>query len=399
MRSKRQVSKARRYWWLAPVIAIVLLIAWVATGPEWSKPRHGTTTTRGLPAGYVSSFATVDTEFVRYNGKQLQDNELAGQFEQASRHMADHDYGVAAELLDSISKKAAVPAVFNNLGLAYLAMNDREHGVNAFREALSRDIDYRQVRETLERMREIGIESATPLTHEMEDNNSLLSANIIALGKPVEGEIMGSVNDIDCFKVTAPPAPRDTLEISVKPRSKLLVPMMRVYDGERRMLEWVKGSQAPGQPISVTIAPRANSTLYLEIAGLAESAGLYTVEVTPLKRFDAHEPNDDIFNARPIAMGQDVAANIMDKSDTDYYSFEAPRTGKVRLKVTNRSLTLIPALSTFAPDMRSTGFGPDVRVRGGNLEHSMEVEEGKKYFLQVWSQADTAGEYTLRVEM
>jgi hypothetical protein len=171
--------------------------------------------------------------------------------------------------------------------------------------------------------------------------------------------------------------------------------MIKIFDPERHMLDWVKGKDAPGKPVTVILAPAPNTTLYLQVSGFADSAGLYTLKVTPLRAFDAYEPNDEIFSARAIEIGKTIDANIMDKSDTDYYSFETPRAGKIKVVIQNHSPTLMPALATFNPDMRSSGFGPDVRTPGGNLEHSFEVEANKKYFVQVWSQANTAGDYSL----
>jgi hypothetical protein len=88
----------------------------------------------------------------------------------------------------------------------------------------------------------------------------------------------------------------------------------------------------------------------------------------------------------------------MDGEDTDYYSFIAPRTGAVNVTVRNRSTTLIPALTTFSPEMRNTGFGPDIRTPGATLRHTFEVVENQTYFLQVWSENSSAGDYTLIVE-
>jgi hypothetical protein len=398
-KNKRPVSKLRLYWWVAPVLLGVALIFWVATGPEWSRPRNGNPTDHSLPPGYVSAFTTVAQEYQKLDGKALQDKDLGAQFDQATRHMAEHDYGLAAQMLEEVAKKAAVPAVYNDLGLVYLALNDRGNAINSFREALSRDIDYQQVRQNLDRMKEIGFENATPLTHEIEPNNTLQLTNIIAPSRPVDGEIMAAVNDIDCYKVTTPGAPRDILQIEIAPKSRMLEPMLKVYDSERRLLQWIKGKDAPGKPISLILASAPNVTLYLEVAGFADSAGLYTLKVTPLKAFDTYEPNDDIYNAPTIQLGGGgIDANIMDKSDTDYYAFEAPRAGKVKVTIRNRSAALIPALTTFRPDRRSSGFGPDVHTPGGNLEHTFEVEAHQRYFIQVWSQADTAGEYTLRID-
>jgi tetratricopeptide (TPR) repeat protein len=387
----------RKYWWLALVLAGVALLAWTVTGPEWSRPRTGKASDMAPLPGYIMNFETVTQEYLRYNGKPLKDDAMAAQFNLAAQDMAKRDYGSAADLLEGIVKKAAVPAVFNNLGVIYLAQNDRGNAVNAFREALSRDIEYQQVRQNMDRMKELGLDNAGPLLHEIEANNTLLQANIIAPGKPVEGEIMAAVNDIDSFKVTSPPAPRDTISIEVVPRSRMLEPMIKVFDAERHMLQWVKGKDAPGKSISFVMAPAPNTALYLQVSGFADSAGLYTLKVTPLKAFDAYEPNDEVFNARAIELGKSIDANIMDKSDTDYYSFEAPKAGKVKVAIHNRSATLLPALTTFNPEMRSTGFGPDVRTPGANLEHSFEVEANKKYFVQVWSQSNTAGEYSLTI--
>ena len=133
-------------------------------------------------------------------------------------------------------------------------------------------------------------------------------------------------------------------------------------------------------------------------SGYGSSAGAYTLLVRPLKAFDNYEPNDDIYHAPRITLGTTIMAGIMDADDTDYYSFVSPRTGTVSVRITNRSTTLIPALSTFDPDMRSSGFGPDVRTPGGDLRHTMEVQQNQIYFIQVWSQANTAGNYSLLVE-
>ena len=56
---------------------------------------------------------------------------------------------------------------------------------------------------------------------------------------------------------------------------------------------------------------------------------------------------------RAITVGSTIVANIMDANDTDFYSFVSPRTGTVSIVISNRSTTLIPALSTFFPDKRS----------------------------------------------
>ena len=116
-----------------------------------------------------------------------------------------------------------------------------------------------------------------------------------------------------------------------------------------------------------------------------------------MKAYDAFEPDDSIFTAHPIGIGQQVDANIMDAEDTDYYSVVAPRTGTVTIEIRNRSTTLVPALTTFHPDRRNSGFGPDLRTPGADLHHRMDVQRNQTYYLQVWSQSNSSGSYTLVV--
>ena len=214
----------------------------------------------------------------------------------------------------------------------------------------------------------------------------------------MDADIAAAVNDVDFFRITTPPAPRDRISIEITNRSTTLIPVLKVFDDERRITEWGKTGQEPGSNLKQIFSPPPNATLYLEVSGYGSSAGAYTLLVQPQKSFDSYEPNDDIYNAPRITLGTPIAAGIMDANDTDYFSFVSPRTGTVSVVITNRSTTLIPALSTFHPDMRSSGFGPDVRTPGYNLRHTMEVQENQIYFVQVWSQANTSGNYTLLIE-
>ena len=223
-------------------------------------------------------------------------------------------------------------------------------------------------------------------------------ANIIAPGKAVEAEIDAAVGDEDFFRVTTPPAPRDLIAIQITNHSTTLAPVLKVFDEERRITDRGKIVREAGSNLRQVIAPPPNTTFFLQVSGYGASAGAYTLLVQPLKAFDNFEPNDDIFHASRIAPGTTIMAGIMDADDTDYYSFVSPRTGTVSILIANRSATLIPALSTFYPDMRSSGFGPDVRTPGLNLRHTMEVQQNQVYFIQVWSQANTVGDYSLTIE-
>ncbi len=337
-------------------------------------------------------------EYAHFYGKPLNNAEVERTFEQAGQRVSAREFGDAAGLMEQVSKVAAVPVVFNNLGVLYAQVNDKARAINAFREALSRDIDYEPVRLNLSRMRDVMGSDADPVTHELEPNDNMTVANIIAPGKAVEGEIEAAINDVDFFRVTTPPAPRDLISIEINNRSTTLAPVLKIFDEERRLTDMGKIVREPGASLQQIIAPPPNSTLYLQVSGYGSSAGAYTLLARPQKAFDAYEPNDTIYRATRITLRTMVEAGIMDANDTDYYSFVSPRTGTVSIVITNQSIALIPALSTFYPDMRSSGFGPDVRTPGLNLRHTMEVQANQIYYIQVWSQANTAGKYSLIIE-
>ena len=395
-KKKRRRSLVLKYWCLPPVLGCVAMIGWLATGPQWSRARI--LRPWGKPvAGYVADTRKLTQEYRNFYGKALNNAEIERGFEQASQRVSLNDYSTAVGLLEQVSKVASVPVVFNNLGVLYAALNDESRAINAFREALGRDMDYQAARWNLDRMKDV-MTLGGAVTREVEPNNDTNQANIIALGKAVEGEIDAAVDDDDFFRVTTPPAPRDLISIEIKNHSTTLAPVLWIFDQERRMTDWGKTAPEPGSSLQQTIAPAPNTTLYLQVSGLGHSAGAYTLLVRPQKAFDAYEPNDEISNARRIPLGTAVAAGIMDANDTDYYSFVSPRTGTVSIAIANRSATLIPALSTFYPDMRSSGSGPNVPTPGWNLKHTMEVRENQTYYIQVRSLAHTAGDYSLLIE-
>jgi hypothetical protein len=369
----------------------------MATGPRWFGPR--VLPQAGAPIqGYLGAARILEDEYLKYHGKRLHDDDLLHRFESATERMAHQDYETAAQILERVSQDAALPVVFNNLGVLYARLNERPQAINAFREALARDADYQPVRQNLARLGGVAGSAAELLTKEVEPNNSPPLANRIAPDKPVEGTIAAGMSDVDYFCVTTPPAPRDLLQVVVEPRSPGLTPVLRIFDSDRRQLGLTVHAPDAGVPLDYTFAPPPNTTYYLEISGAHDSAGDYLLKVLPQHAFDSYEPNDEIFSARRIGLGRTIDANIMDAQDTDYYSFVAPRTGTVKIDLRNHSATLIPALTTYSSEMRNIGFGPSVRVPGGDLHHSFEVMENQTYYLQIWSENGTAGAYSLTVE-
>lgn len=346
--------------------------------------------------GYIGDVGSLRTEYPHFMGKPLKAMEIQQQFEQATAFVDKGDYRRATELLKGTARQAPLPVVFNDLGVLYAQLNDLSRAANAFREALARDAAYGPARSNIRRLKGLSEHMADPVSTEIEPNDSVQSANLLAMDYPVEAEITDP-EDRDYFRFTSPPEPRDRLEISLVNRSKTLAPILRVYDERGLLLPVGNQQHKRGESFSLIIAPAPNTTMFLGVFGGEDSFGGYTLTIKALKSFDRYEPNDDIYSARKIALGQQIDANIMDSDDTDFYSFESPRNGTVSIDIQNHSSTLVPALTTFTPDMRTSGFGPDVYRPGASLYHAIPVQEGRTYWIQVWPRANTSGEYSLIV--
>ncbi len=390
-RQRRRSSPLGRFWW-AGVVALALAVAGAS---YYFRPRFQST----QPVeGYIMDPSALDGEYARWQGKPLESAEARSGFEQATVRMLHRDYAGAAALLEEVAKVSAVPVVYNNLGVLYARVDDRARAVNAFRRALALDISYAPVRANLRRLRGFTSDAADPVTREIEPNNSLMLANVIAPDSAVDAEIAAGVADVDTFRVTAPPAPRDILAVEIVNHSPALSIGLRIFDSDFRLTDWGKPPQPAGASFTQSLSPNPGATLYLQLWGGSETAGAYTLKVRPTRAYDAFEPDDDIFSAHPLAPGEAADANIMDAIDTDYYSFRSPRSGTVTIEIRNRSTTLIPALSMFAPDKSNSGFGPDLKTPGANLEQTMNVEANQTYYVQVWAQGNTSGDYSILVQ-
>lgn len=377
----------------AALVALAAMLVWVVE-------RRAARSKRDELAGYISDLAVVEREFAAAHGKPLTNAEAPQLFQQASELARKGDVRQAADLLETVSKTVAVPAIFNDLGVLYAKVEDRSRTLNAFREALARDPDYAPVRQNLARLRNITEDEARPLTREIEPNPTNSMANIIALGTPVEGEISAGLDDVDAFKFPAPPAPRDVVALDITSRSQDLILGWSLYDDQGNLISRSAGDPKPGAPVHFTFAPLPNTAFFLTLWGLNRTSGTYVISLKAMKSFDAYEPDDDIFQAHSISLGQPIQANIMDGQDQDFYTFLADRSGTVDMEVKNLSATLVPALTAFGPDKRTIGFAPDASGPGASLHYNIAVEAGQRYYVQVWPVLErSSGEYTLRLEL
>jgi len=378
-----------RYWWLVP---LVLLLALVPAVWNWMfNPRaiHAP-----LPC-YITDTSRVEEEYVTFLGRPA-DPAATAQFDRASELMRHGSYGTAANVLEAAAKDLPVPALFNNLGVLYAKLKDGQHAIRAFRDALARDHDYQPVRANIRRMNLA--ESIDPTASETEPNNDISQANAVWLDRPVQAAIAPSVGDVDCFWFITPRPPRDRISVSVASQSSTLIPRLRIFDQNGNMVTGIKVAPSAGAAVRFDFSPPPNTLYYVQVDGVSGSSGAYTLAVNGLHAYDVYEPNDTILSATRIALGQNIDANLMDKDDTDFYSFIAPAGGSVNVDVAPRDGALLLGLGMFAPDLHNIGFAPDPKAPGEAIHQRMQVEANQMYYVQVFSKNDTTGAYALVVK-
>jgi len=396
VRKKRR--RRRRRTPLFPFVLLACLGIGMLWGARWILRHRPTVTTANLPAGYVTEVSALRSEYSHYYGKPIEESVIESRFQQSTQLMGQRNYPGASSVLETLSRKAAVPVVFSNLGVVYSQLGDWARSADSFREALARDPDYAPARLFLRGSKAIPPNSADPYTREVEPNNEARQATLIALGVAAGGEVTVSTDDTDYFRVVTPAAPRDLLSIDLANHSIGFSPRVHIYDENLRLLSWGEKTAHAGESIHVVGGPLPNSSLYISVSAADNQSGLYVLTVKPLKAFDRYEPNDDIMSSHRITIGEEVQANIMDADDTDFYSFQSPRKGTVTIEIRNQSDSLIPGVTTFNTDRRNMGFGPELRKPGLGLHQTIDVDRDRIYYIQVWSQAGSSGAYTLRVD-
>jgi len=130
---------------------------------------------------------------------------------------------------------------------------------------------------------------------------------------------------------------------------------------------------------------------------------MWTIPFTPdTTNFTFDTTRRDIANAHEIQIDQPLNGQLVDGSDTDFYRI-APLPGAVRLDVHmgNGSTKLIPALRVYdsAKNIVAEKSKEVLRTPGANLDCSFIAQSDRTYYLQVLSQRNTSGPYTLTVSV
>ncbi|HXF53120.1 MAG TPA: hypothetical protein VNK52_03250 [Hyphomicrobiaceae bacterium] len=266
----------------------------------------------------------------------------------------------------------------------------------AVSQEFNREVVEVQRRQAVERLKAIPPRHVEISAEELEPNDDVLSVNLIDLGKWITASV-GSQKDADYFAFKTPPDHRDWIRIEVENRSTTLEPRIELFGADKASLGTVHRT-TPGADVTYAFVGAPDTRYYFRVSNYyGSSVGSYLVRVIATKAYDAHEPNEDILSARTIALGDAVKAEIMDKSDVDYFRIESGAADELLISIKNASTTLRPALQMF--DASKANIATRYTTTGGaDVSYVLKVQPRSAYYLRIADYySDAAGAYVLTV--
>lgn len=417
----------RKYWWVVRVV-VPTVLALIGIVPALLRGGGGgDSATFDLEGAHFGGDVTMVGSQVILN--QVADAATRAEVEAsveravtlARTGFAEDAIALFRQIADTTSSAAA----YNNLGALLAASGRTEEAESAYKEAIVRDPQSAAVSTNLARLQAStgnlegalrtlegapSGDAAETLRREItrrlergsmeaEPNDDILSPNRLPLQTAAQGAI-AAAGDVDFFVIEGPEGPRDRVEVRLTNGSTVLQPRLRLFNADKSAHSGTAsyGYQVTaGQDLALrfTAWPAAKYFLAVDAVG---GAGRYEVEVVPLGRFDAYEPNDDIPAAHELDPGDTLSANLMVPDDPDYYRFRASGE-QTRVALANRSARLQPMLQLWAADKRllwqTASYGYQVTA-GQDLEATLETEPGGTYYLSVRS-VGGSGDYDLTV--
>lgn len=231
---------------------------------------------------------------------------------------------------------------------------------------------------------------------EREPNDDNLNTNIIALDQWVAASI-GGPKDSDHFAFTTPDIHRDVIRVEIKNSSTSLEPKLELFGSDKSSLGAIQNTTRGADLAHTFVADPATGYSVKVSNYYGESKGTYLIRVLATKAFDAFEPNDDITSFKPIEMGSEVQAAIMDKNDRDFFSLAMPEdTGMLRIALSNRSATLHPNVTVYDANKTQIANQQNTTL-GGDLTYDVDPKSSPVYIRVSDYYADGFGAYALKV--
>ena len=133
-----KADSAKKYWWIGVIAMPLLLFVLTRFWPE-SKPSSQPAPVTNVST--VQNFTTVQNEIQNFTGQPLNDD-LKKVIEQALALTAKGDASRSIPLYKEAVQQAPVPALYTNLGAAYLQTGNSAEAKGALQKALDKDPHY-----------------------------------------------------------------------------------------------------------------------------------------------------------------------------------------------------------------------------------------------------------------
>ena len=130
---------------------------------------------------------------------------------------------------------------------------------------------------------------------------------------------------------------------------------------------------------------------------------MWTVPFTPdATNFTYETRRRDLASAKPMELDQVVVGQLVDGSDTDFYSI-GPVQAAVHMDVhfANGSSKLIPAVRVYDTSQNIVVEKSHEYLQhpGANIDCTFLAESNRRYYVQILGQRNTSGPYTLAVTL
>lgn len=388
---KRSVNSAKKYWWVAAIL-VPLVTALISKWPlNGGSPVPGTT--------YIANMTVIENQYQQFFGQPSVDPELKQKIQRAIDLGAKKDFRGAITLFEQIPENARVPAVWNDLGVAYAGLNDQQSARAAFERARGRSPDDAAASANLKHLDELKVTPLKPVEtlvtdREIEPNNDIFHANRIPLNATI-GAAIADDSDVDYFAFKTPPTYRDIIEIAIDNDSTTLNLDLHVFNADRTEIGSSYNASESGN-LSYSFAAAPDSLYYVKVAHFTHTVGAYRLMVRPRKAYDAYEPNDDIFHASSIVVGKTIEAGIMDPHDLDFYQFKTDKAGNLVVSLENRSTSLQPEIRIHDANRTDIG-GKGDGTPSANVSFMFAAQANSIYYVQVGPDGSSSGNYALTV--
>lgn len=384
----------KKYWWVIG-IAVPIVVAVIGIMPKLI-PNNG--------SGEKFYVDVVETQFngkVAFNnvtiitqqtqqqlGTELPSG-LVKKIQKAFELIESKNFNEAIPLLESVAKVAPAPAIFNNIGAAYLAAGNKEKAISSFKKSLSQAPDQEAARFNLSQTKPTPSRTPSKIGNESEPNNNPSVANKFLVGTTVFGEI-SSKEDQDFFDFQNTSNYRDWVKVNFTNLSQTLAPDIFVYNHKKSIM-FEKYDGTLGADLEFLFVAEVGENYYFKIPHY-KGNGKYKLSLNLQHAYDAYEQNDKSSSATLIKTGRRIVANILDKKDVDWYKITDIESKKLTVRFESQS-DLAPDIFVYDYN-KSAMFEKYDGTQGASLEFSFDVEPGKDYYLKV-PYYKGRGKYTL----